>query len=208
MRGRKMGGRNLSFKPLFRRFGPLDRAPKEPVTLRHDELEAIYLADHQGLYQDACAEQMGISRTTFSRTIKSARAKLATLLLFGRTLSIESEEHPYLLTFPSNDRTHIAENPILATHFVIAEIQQGAITSMRFLENPVVENLRRHPIDLPADHDGRGLGAGRLIPEILKGVSIGVFREIGDGLRRNLEGLGMGVHLTDRHTIDEVLKEL
>jgi predicted DNA-binding protein (UPF0251 family) len=208
MRGRKKSDRNLSFKPLFKEFGPLKGTPKESLTLRHDELEAIYLADHEGLYQDACAQRMGVSRTTFSRTIKSARHKLAALLLFGRKIEIQSDDLPYRVAFPALDRSRIADNPILAPFYVIAEVRNGRIERMQFLDNPVITELKAAKIALPEGHDGRGLAAGRLIPEILAGVNVGVFICIGDGLRRNLEGLGMGIHLTDQVSIDEAIKGL
>jgi predicted DNA-binding protein (UPF0251 family) len=58
----------------------------ESVQLRLDELEALRLADLEGLYQDAAAERMGISRPTFSRLIEGARHKVADALLNSRML--------------------------------------------------------------------------------------------------------------------------
>ncbi len=57
--------------------------------LLHDELEALRLADYEGLYQEECAQRMNISRTTFGRTIESARKKVADCLLNGKALVIE-----------------------------------------------------------------------------------------------------------------------
>ncbi len=56
------------------------------VELRRDELEAIRLADLEGLYHDAAAERMGISRSTFGRLIGTGRAKLADALVNGRMI--------------------------------------------------------------------------------------------------------------------------
>lgn len=58
----------------------------ETVELGLDELEALRLADLEGLYQDAAAERMNISRATFGRVLQSARRKVATALLEGRML--------------------------------------------------------------------------------------------------------------------------
>jgi predicted DNA-binding protein (UPF0251 family) len=52
-------------------------------------MEAIRLADYEGLYQQECADKMGISRTTFSRLIESARRKIADALLNTKALRIQ-----------------------------------------------------------------------------------------------------------------------
>lgn len=60
----------------------------EEVALSVDELEALRLADLEGLYQDQAAERMGISRATFARIVEAARRKVATSLVEGRALRI------------------------------------------------------------------------------------------------------------------------
>jgi uncharacterized protein len=45
----------------------------EEIRLGFDEAEAIRLADLEGLYQEAAARQMGVSRQTFGRIIEGAR---------------------------------------------------------------------------------------------------------------------------------------
>jgi predicted DNA-binding protein (UPF0251 family) len=73
----------VCFEPL----GPsLEKS--EEVVLSLDEFEAIRLADLEGLYQEQAAEQMGISRPTFSRIVESAHRKLAEMIVFGRALKI------------------------------------------------------------------------------------------------------------------------
>jgi len=54
-----------------------------------DEFEALRLADLDGLYQEQAAEQMNVSRTTFSRIVVSARRKMADALVHGKALRIE-----------------------------------------------------------------------------------------------------------------------
>jgi uncharacterized protein len=56
------------------------------VELRFDELEAIRLADLEGLYQEEAAKQMGISRATFGRVLDGAHRKVADALLQGKML--------------------------------------------------------------------------------------------------------------------------
>ena len=59
------------------------------VTLTVDELEAIRLADLQGLYQEHAAEKMNISRQTFGRILESAHKKIADALVNAKALAIE-----------------------------------------------------------------------------------------------------------------------
>jgi len=59
------------------------------VTLTVDELEAIRLADLEGLYQEQAAEKMNISRQTLGRILETAHKKIADALVNGKALSIE-----------------------------------------------------------------------------------------------------------------------
>ena len=72
------------FKP---RGIPLDML--EEVNLALDELEAVRLADLEGLYQVDAARKMDISRQTFGNIIKSAHEKIADALLNAKALKIE-----------------------------------------------------------------------------------------------------------------------
>lgn len=58
----------------------------ETLELRLDELEALRLADLEGLYHDAGALRMGISRPTFGRLVAQARHKVAEALLNSKAL--------------------------------------------------------------------------------------------------------------------------
>jgi predicted DNA-binding protein (UPF0251 family) len=61
----------------------------EENILTLDEIEAIRLADFEGMYQEQAAEQMKVSRPTFSRIIESARRKVADALVNGKALRVE-----------------------------------------------------------------------------------------------------------------------
>jgi predicted DNA-binding protein (UPF0251 family) len=63
-------------------------AALERVAISLDGLEAIRLADLEGLYQEAAAERMGISRATFARVLTAARAAVARALVEGKALDI------------------------------------------------------------------------------------------------------------------------
>jgi len=72
------------FKPIGIPVRMLDE-----VVMTLDEFEAVRLADLDGLYQESAAEQMGVSRPTFSRISASAHRKLADALVHGKALRIE-----------------------------------------------------------------------------------------------------------------------
>ena len=61
----------------------------EEVTVTLDEFEAVRLADLDGLYQEQAAEQMGVSRPTFSRIVESAHRKIADALVHAKVIRIE-----------------------------------------------------------------------------------------------------------------------
>ena len=55
-----------------------------------DEVEALRLADYEGLYHENAAQRMKISRATFGRILGQARHKVAEALLKGKALRIET----------------------------------------------------------------------------------------------------------------------
>ena len=66
---------------------PLDGLRR--VTLLHEELEALRLADLEGLTQEEAADHMGVSRSTFQRVVTRARRQVALALIDGQALQIE-----------------------------------------------------------------------------------------------------------------------
>jgi len=83
--------RHIGFRPSARLFGPagVRACSLERVTLTLDEVEALRLADLNGLYQEQAAREMQISRSTFSRIIETARRKVADALIHGKALRLE-----------------------------------------------------------------------------------------------------------------------
>ena len=61
----------------------------EQIIVYDDEMEAIRLADFESLYQQESEDMMGISRTTFSRLVESARKKIADALLNQKAINIK-----------------------------------------------------------------------------------------------------------------------
>jgi len=65
----------------------------ECVMLTVDEFEAIRLKDLEKMDQKECAEKMDVSQPTFSRTIESAREKIADAIVNGKEIRIEGGEY-------------------------------------------------------------------------------------------------------------------
>jgi predicted DNA-binding protein (UPF0251 family) len=66
----------------------------DQVCLEFDELEALRLADLEGLYQVDVALRMGVSRQTVGNILDRAHRKIADALLNGKALAIVRPEIP------------------------------------------------------------------------------------------------------------------
>ena len=92
--GRKIKSRNIDadHSSICSKPCGVKRHELERVVLYEDEMEAIRLADFESLYQQESADKMGISRTTFSRVVESARKKIADALLHQKAIRIEKRQ--------------------------------------------------------------------------------------------------------------------
>ncbi|MBN2059841.1 MAG: DUF134 domain-containing protein [Deltaproteobacteria bacterium] len=81
----------VQVRPVVDAFLPNQTPPwgREEVILPVEGLEAIRLADYQGLDQETSAGLMNVSRQTFGRIIAEARAIVADALIMGKVLRIE-----------------------------------------------------------------------------------------------------------------------
>ena len=61
----------------------------DEMVITIEEMEAIRLADVEGLDQGPAAELMGVSRPTFHRILEKAHLKIGRFLWEGRSLRIE-----------------------------------------------------------------------------------------------------------------------
>ena len=77
------GAEGRIFKPVGRPMNEL-----EIESMRLDELEALRLADLEGLYQETAAARMGVSRPTFARILGRARTAVARALIEERALVV------------------------------------------------------------------------------------------------------------------------
>ncbi|HHT23509.1 MAG TPA: DUF134 domain-containing protein [Bacteroidales bacterium] len=77
----------LYFKPMG-----VPKCELETEIIDHDEYEALKLAAYDRLLQDEGAEQMEISRPTFTRIYNSAIQKIARAIIEGKCIEINSEQ--------------------------------------------------------------------------------------------------------------------
>jgi uncharacterized protein len=83
--------RRIAGRPPCSMFKPagVPASMLDQITLGLDEMEALRLADFQGLYQEDAARQMNVSRQTFGRILEAAHKKVAEALTQGKVLCIE-----------------------------------------------------------------------------------------------------------------------
>lgn len=88
---RKKNIRIVKEPPIFTEFKPIGIPARflDQISLTLDELEAIRLADYEGLSHEEAAFEMEISRSTFSRLIENSRWKIAEFIFLGKLLSVE-----------------------------------------------------------------------------------------------------------------------
>ena len=88
MMGRPTQPRRVCCRFRGRGFKPIGQPMREleVVALGLDEIEALRLADLEGLYQEAAAEHMAVSRATFARILKRAREAVADALVNQKAL--------------------------------------------------------------------------------------------------------------------------
>lgn len=72
----------------------------EHIFLEVDELEAMRLADLQGLSQEDAARQMNVSRATFGRIVAEGRRKIADALVNGKAIRIEGGQVEFRRPMP------------------------------------------------------------------------------------------------------------
>lgn len=107
----------------------------EEVVLSFDEAEALRLADLEGLYQQAAAGRMGVSRQTFGRIVESARRKTADALLNGKKLRIDGgvvavqkkESGRLLVAVPTTSRGQVETRFGHCERFTVYTIGTGEV---------------------------------------------------------------------------------
>jgi len=176
--GRDKLKRNLQFKPMCREFQTKGCATEETIHLLHEEMEALYLMDSKGLYQADGAKEMGVSRPTFARIVKSAREKVTMMLITGANLKIEDRKNDCWVMIPSQSKEKIEESLPTANYLHIYEIEDKEIKEHRVFENPV---------------KSQELRPGQAIPYLCNQEKINFFisNRVGAGLKSALLSKGV-----------------
>jgi len=89
-RGRFPKPISLGQAPTIDRFTPTPQGNPEPIFIDPAELEALRLADLEGLSQEEAGKRMNVSRGTVWRLLQSARKKTAQALNEGRSIRVTS----------------------------------------------------------------------------------------------------------------------
>ena len=186
--GRDKLKRKLQFKPMCTSFGSLGCQSEDTIYLLHEEMEALYLMDNQGLYQVDAAVQMEISRTTFARIIKNAREKVSMMLITGANLMIEDDKDEYMVMLASIKKDVLELGKPDAPFLMVYRIHENEIIEKQVLENPVfVENKR----------------PGQVLPALCNEYQINFFvaTSIGIGFKSAL--LSKGVYTVSKRSFHE-----
>lgn len=176
--GRDKLKRKLQFKPLCTSFGSLSCKSEDTIHLLHEEMEALYLMDNQGLYQADAASQMEVSRTTFARILKNARDKVSMMLITGANLVIEDEKDEYTVMLTSMHKDRLEIGKVDAPYLILYRINKNEIVDKQVLENPVIVEHKR---------------PGQILPIVCNEHQVNFFvsTSIGAGLRSALLSKGV-----------------
>ncbi len=111
--------RIINGQPASSIFKPagFPRSELEEVVLTLDEFESIRLTDLEGLYQDAAAQFMNISRQTLGNILVSAHRKIADCLTNGKALRIQGG--------PVDTRNRLFICPSCQQHWSLGQLQNA-----------------------------------------------------------------------------------
>jgi len=176
--GREKNIRKLNFKPVFDQFIPTNGQINGVTNILDEEIEAIYLMDILGMYQEEAAKNMDVSRPTFTRILKNARKKLSTAIISGHKINIEhNKNNNYVVAICSDDEdlTNILNNQ---KFIFIFNIENQNITLSKKIDNPVYSQSEKPAIVLPKIF-------------IENNVNLFISSKIGEGLKNTLISKGI-----------------
>lgn len=193
-------------------FKPCGKLPDdtECITIKFEELEALRLADLEGITQSEACVNMGISRHTFGRILAAARKKVARslveslpIVVTGGTNARRLSSAELLREYPVMKIAISAEGPTLqdivdprfgrAAGFVIYDTETKAF---EYIDNGAAQ----------AAAQGAGLMAVETVVEA--GVKVVLSGYIGPKALEALQAVGLGtVQDMDNRTVGDVIDE-
>lgn len=193
--------RSRAFKPAGTPLRDL-----ETVVITLDELESVRLADLEGLYQEAAAARMGVSRQTFGRIVETARRKIADALVNGKALEFDggivqmatAELREYRIAVPTRDGL---VNPHFGSckGFTLFDVRDGSIVKEEFFAAPDGAGCKSAAASTLAKAGVRvmlagGMGEGAL--RVMASFGITPVRGVSGPVRAAAEAWAAG-HLSD-----------
>lgn len=146
---REKNQRKLNFKPIVKSFIPEKEAYNGITSLLHEEIEAIYLMDVQGLYQEEAAKCMEVSRPTFTRILKNARQKLAVGIISGNKIEFQDNSKNFIIAICC-DEEHQFKNILPDAKYIsIYKKTDNEINLIKTISNPTFEKKQKPAIALP-----------------------------------------------------------
>ncbi len=185
--------RLTSYQPIVTRFTPKGNVQDEPVTLIPEEIEALYLMDLLGLYQEDAAAKMEVSRPTFARIIKMARQKVALALLCGHQLHLEVKRDRYTVAFCCDDKAHFTHLSPKGKYIFIFTVQDRHIENSLCIDNPVYFQEAKPPLSLTPIFQQHG-------------VNFFLTSALGQGLKNTLATGGIQVIIKESISEEEIIK--
>lgn len=184
--------RTIHSAPSVGGFTPSGNAQAGEISLSLEEYEAIRLIDFEGLDQAQASVQMGISRQTFGRVLKSARFTLSKALVKGLQLKVTGgcyqvrgygSAHCRHGRAGRQRRNNLGENTIEE----LREISGGAdMTGNKDVSQEQKNNNSSEKDNDSKQNQGRGQGQGQG-----RGVCVGGGKGSGKGRGRG-QGGGKG----------------
>ncbi len=156
----------------------------EEIVVSFDQAEAVRLADLEGLYQEAAARKMGVSRQTFGNILEGARRKIADAIVNGKALRIdggqivareEDSMHKKIAvpTRAGNVDAHFGH----CEYFTVFEIEETMVKGEKRMDSP----------------DGCGCKSDIASLLAKDGVTLMLAGNMGDGAVRVLKANGIDV---------------
>jgi predicted DNA-binding protein (UPF0251 family)/predicted Fe-Mo cluster-binding NifX family protein len=168
---------------LFKPAGLPTRALEE-VVLGLDGAEAIRLADLEGLYQEAAARRMGVSRQTFGRILEEAHRVVADAIINGKALRIEGgqiveqeEKHMHDKVAVPTRGGMVDEHFGHCEYFTVYSVADGKVASESRVDSP----------------DGCGCKSDIASVLAKSGVTLMLAGNMGEGAVRVLKANGIDV---------------
>lgn len=184
----------------------------EEVVLTIDQAEALRLADLEGLYQEAAARKMNVSRQTFGRIIEEAHKRVADALLNGKALRIEGGQIIHEEDNGMHKKVAVpTRNGEVDAHFghceyfTVFEIENNAVKSEKRVNSPdgcgcksdIASVLAKDGVSLMIAGN-MGEGAVKVLKsngiEVIRGVNGKVQTVITNWLSGTVKDSGEGCH--------------